>query len=107
LGDDFDIEKALQFGMLPSAWISDDPSIILSAFAVDYIEQEIIVEAAVRNVAAFRRFLSFAALISGQKIKYTKLASDAQIRPTTLCEHVEILIDSLIASRLAPWQAGH
>ena len=107
LGNVFDLDKALQFGMLPAVWTSDEPAILLRSYAMDYLEQEIIAEAAVRNVAAFRRFLSFAALISGQQINYTKLASDAQIKPTTLREHVEILIDSLIASRIAPWQGGH
>jgi len=107
LGDEFDLDKALQYGMLPAVWTSEDPSILLTAYAVEYLEQEIIAEAAVRNVAAFRRFLSFAALISGQQINYSKLALDAQIKPTTLREHVEILIDSLIASRVAPWQRGH
>jgi predicted AAA+ superfamily ATPase len=106
LGDDFDLNKALQIGMLPAVWTSEDPGILLSAYATDYLEQEIIAEAAVRNVAAFRRFLSLAALISSKQINYTKLASDAQVKPTTLREHVEILIDSLIASRIAPWQAG-
>lgn len=106
LGADFNLQKALQIGMLPAAWTSDDPSILLSAYASDYLEQEIIAEAAVRNVAAFRRFLSLAALMSGKQINYTKLASDAQIKPTTLREHVEILIDSLVASRISPWQKG-
>lgn len=106
LGVDFNLEKALQIGMLPAAWTSDDPSILLSAYTTDYLEQEIIAEAAVRNVAAFRRFLSLAALVSGKQINYTKLASDAQVKPTTLREHVEILIDSLVASRISPWQKG-
>jgi predicted AAA+ superfamily ATPase len=106
LGDEFELDKALQFGMLPAIWTSDDPSGLLRAYAVEYLEQEIIAEAAVRNVSAFRRFLSFAALISGQQINYTKLASDAQIKPTTLREHVDILIDSLIASRVTPWRGG-
>lgn len=89
------------------AWTSDDPASFLNAYATEYLEQEILAEAAVRNVAAFRRFLSIAALTSSKQINYTKLASDAQVKPTTLREHVEILIDSLIATRVAPWQAGH
>ncbi len=106
LGDDFALEKALQIGMLPAAWTVTDPAVLLSAYATDYLEQEIIAEAAVRNVAAFRRFLSLAAVVSGRQINYTKLASDAQVKPTTLREHVEILIDSLIASRISAWQNG-
>jgi predicted AAA+ superfamily ATPase len=106
LGDDFNVDKALQIGMLPAAWTSEDPNTLLTSYVTDYLEQEIISEAAVRNVAAFRRFLSFAALISSKQLNYTKLSSDAQVKPTTLREHVDILIDSLIASRVTPWQRG-
>ena len=107
LGEHFDLHKALQIGMLPAAWGSDDPNALLLSYVSDYLEQEILLEAAVRNVSAFRRFLSFAALVSGKQINYTKLSSDAQVKPTTLREHVEILIDSLIATRVAPWQKGN
>lgn len=106
LGNDFDLEKALNYGMLPSAWVSSDPDGLLASYATDYLEQEIVSEAAVRNLSAFRRFLSFAALISSKQINYTKLSSDAQVKPSTLREHMEILIDSLIASRVEPWRKG-
>lgn len=106
IGDDFILEKALQIGMLPPAWTSEDPQALLTSYVTDYLEQEIISEAAVRNVSAFRRFLSFAALVSGKQLNYTKLSSDAQVKPTTLREHVEILIDSLVASRVEPWRQG-
>jgi len=106
IGDEFSIDRALHIGMLPAAWTSDDPDALLTSYVTDYLEQEIISEAAVRNVAAFRRFLSFAALISGKQVNYTKLSSDAQVKPTTLREHVDILIDSLIASRVEPWRKG-
>ena len=106
LGDDFSVDKALQIGMLPAAWVTEDPHTLLSSYVTDYLEQEIIAEAAVRNIAAFRRFLSFAALISSKQLNYTKLSSDAQVKPTTIREHVEILIDSLIASRIEPWKRG-
>jgi predicted AAA+ superfamily ATPase len=106
IGDDFILEKALQIGMLPPAWTSADPPALLNSYVTDYLEQEIISEAAVRNVSAFRRFLSFAALVSGKQLNYTKLSADAQVKPTTLREHVEILIDSLVASRVEPWRQG-
>ena len=106
LGDEFDLDKAIQRGMLPSVWLSDDPDSLLASYASDYLEQEIISEAAVRNIAAFRRFLSFAALISGKQINYTKLSSDAQVKPTTLREHIEILVDSFVARRVGSWRKG-
>jgi predicted AAA+ superfamily ATPase len=106
LGADFKIDKSLEIGMLPSAWLAEDPQAFLTSYVTDYLEQEIVSEAAVRNLAAFRRFLTFVALVSGKQINYTKLSSAAQVKPTTLREHVEILIDTLIASRIEPWQRG-
>lgn len=106
LADDFELERAIQRGTIPSVWLSEDPDARLAAYASNYLEQEIVAEAAVRNVASFRRFLGFAALQSGKQLNYTKLSSDAQVKPTTLREHVEILIDSLIASRVEPWRRG-
>lgn len=106
LQDDFNLEKAIQFGLLPSIWFSEDANALLHAYAMDYLQQEIISEAAVRNIAGFRRFLSVASHCSGKQINYTKLSSDAQVKPTTLREHFEILIDSLIATRVEPWRNG-
>jgi predicted AAA+ superfamily ATPase len=107
LGDDFELDKALNIGMLPAVWSSEDPNALLTSYVTDYLEQEIVSEAAVRNIAAFRRFLSFASLLSSKQINYTKLSSDAQVKPTTLREHIEILIDSLVASRVSPWRLGN
>ena len=104
--DDFDLDRALNIGMLPSVCTAEDPNILLSSYVTDYLEQEILAEAAVRNIAAFRRFLSFVSLVSGKQVNYTKLSADAQVKPTTLREHTEILIDSLVASRVAPWKQG-
>jgi predicted AAA+ superfamily ATPase len=106
IGDDFELEKALNRGLLPAIWLSDNPESLLASYAADYLEQEIMAEAAVRNISAFRRFLSFSALLSGKQINYTKLSSDAQIKPSTLREHMEILIDSLVATRVPPWKKG-
>lgn len=105
LGADFDLDRAINRGTLPSVWLSEDPESALASHAADYLEQ-IISEAAVRNITAFRRFLTFAALQSGKQLNYTKLSSDAQVKPTTLREHVEILIDSLVASLVNPWRKG-
>lgn len=106
LKDDFNLNKAIQNGLLPSVWFSEDPDGLLHSYATDYLEQEIISEAAVRNVSGFRRFLSVASHCSGKQINYTKLSTDAQIKPTTLREHFEILIDSLIATRVDSWRKG-
>ncbi|MBQ3656602.1 MAG: hypothetical protein II956_07140 [Bacteroidales bacterium] len=50
---DFDIDKAVNYGMLPSHYLSKNPSRLLSAYVDIYIREEIKEEALVRNLKAF------------------------------------------------------
>ncbi len=59
LGADFNLDKALQIGMLPAAWTSDDPESLLVSYITDYLEQEIVSEAAVRNLIYVEAMMGF------------------------------------------------
>ena len=60
----FDLEDALQYGLLPIVWDSDDKSETLTAYTQMYLREEIQSEALVRNLPGFARFLPVAALFS-------------------------------------------
>lgn len=79
LGAAFDLDRALNQGLLPGIWFSDDPEEDLSSYVSLYLEQEILQEGATRNLPAFSRFLEVAALSSGGQINYQSIASDAQV----------------------------
>ncbi len=100
----FDLNRALLYGLLPPVFLGDDPRLALSSYVTDYLEQEIMAEGAARNIPAFSRFLSTAALCNSQLINFSNIANDAQVSPTTVREYFAILEDSLIASRLEPWR---
>jgi predicted AAA+ superfamily ATPase len=68
LGDRFDLETALQYGLLPVVWSSDERKDALAAYAQLYLKEEIHGEALVRNLPAFSRFLPLAAIFHGQTI---------------------------------------
>jgi predicted AAA+ superfamily ATPase len=104
LGGHFDLDRALQNGLLPSIYFSDDPGADLRAYAGAYLQQEIVAEAAVRNVPAFSRFLRVAALCNGQIVNFTNVANDAQVPRTTVYEYFEILKDTLILQELPAWR---
>lgn len=104
LGGHFDLDRALQNGLLPSIYFSDDPDADLRAYAGTYLQQEIVAEAAVRNVPAFSRFLHVAALCNGQIVNFTNVANDAQVPRTTVYEYFEILKDTLIIQELPAWR---
>jgi predicted AAA+ superfamily ATPase len=57
LGPHFDLSRAIERGLLPSIYFSDDPNADLDAYTGTYLQQEIVTEGATRNVPAFSRFL--------------------------------------------------
>lgn len=104
IGESFDLNKALNFGTLPSIWTSDSPDEDLAAYIGDYLQIEIASESAAKNIPAFTRFLEVAALCNAQMINLTQIASDAEVPRTTLYEYYQILKDTLIAEELPAWQ---
>lgn len=100
---DFDLEKYLTWGGLPRVYLSSEPENELEAYIKTYLEEEIRLEANVRNLAPFHRFLKTAALCNGQLINYAAIASDAAVPASTVKQYFEILKDSLIATTLEPW----
>ncbi|MBI5410242.1 MAG: ATP-binding protein [Nitrospirae bacterium] len=104
LGRHFDLFRAIERGLLPSIYFSDDPRADLRAYAGSYLQQEIIAEGAARNVPAFSRFLKVAALCNGTIVNFTNIANDAQVPRTTVYEYFEILKDTLILHELPAWR---
>jgi uncharacterized protein len=103
IGQDFDLLHALDVGLIPSIYQSDEPYEDLIAYVGNYLKEEVAAEAAVRSIPAFSRFLTIAGLSNGQLINYTKIASDAQVARTTVHEYFQILRDTLLAYDLPPW----
>ncbi|MBQ9432089.1 MAG: ATP-binding protein [Kiritimatiellae bacterium] len=106
LGSGFDLNRAINYGLIPSIWFSDDPDEDLAGYVTLYLEQEILQEGATRNLPAFSRFLEIAALSSGEQINYQSIASDARIPRSTVQEYFKILKDTLIAMEVPVWRKG-
>jgi predicted AAA+ superfamily ATPase len=104
LGDRFDLPRAMERGLLPSIYFSDDPFADLQAYCGAYLQQEVVAEGAARNVPAFSRFLRVAALCNGKIVNFTNVANDAQVPRTTIYEYFEILKDTLIIHELPAWR---
>lgn len=104
LGPHFDLERALREGTLPLVWASDDPEETLAAYVHTYLKQEIQAEALVRNLPGFARFLPVAALFHGQALSVSSLARDAGVSRTTVEGYLQILEDTLVATRLPAYE---
>jgi predicted AAA+ superfamily ATPase len=104
LGNQFNLFKAIERGLLPSIYLSDDPHADLEAYTGSYLQQEIVAEGVTRNVPAFSRFLKVAALCNGTAVNFTNVSNDAQVPRTTVYEYFEILKDTLLLYELPSWR---
>jgi predicted AAA+ superfamily ATPase len=104
LGDRFDLHRAIERGLLPSIYFSNDARADLETYAGLYLQQEIVAEGATRNIPAFSRFLRAAAFCNGTIVNFTNVANDAQVARTTVYEYFEILKDTLVLHELPAWR---
>ncbi len=104
LGERFDLWRAIERGLLPSIYFSDDPAADLEAYTGTYLKEEVAAEGAARNVPAFSRFLRVAALCNATLVNFTKVANDAQVKRTTVHEYIEILKDTLVLHEVPAWR---
>lgn len=104
LGNYFDLTRAIERGLLPSIYFSDDPSADLQAYSGLYLQQEIMAEGVTRNLPAFSRFLKVASHCNGKVVNFTNVSNDAQVARTTVYEYFEILKDTLILYEIPAWK---
>jgi predicted AAA+ superfamily ATPase len=104
LGDQFNLNRALQFGTLPSVYLSEDPWDDIMGYVGDYLKEEILAEALSRNIESFARFLQTAAVSNGEILNFEKIGQDAQVPPRTIREYYSILEDTLIGQSVLPFQ---
>ena len=96
LGQDFNLEQALRYGLLPIVYSSHDRSDKLKDYVGAYLKEEIKAEALVRNLSNFARFLEIAGLYHGQVVNMSTIASEAQINRRSVSEFFSILEDTML-----------
>ena len=104
LGGDFELERALDLGGLPLVTVEPAPREYLRSYADTYLDQEIRAEALTRNFAGFARFLEVAARSNGQMTNVSAIARDAGVARTSVQNHFDLLVDTLIGYWLSPWK---
>ena len=97
---DFDIDRAVTYGMIPPHYLSRNPTRLLAGYINVYLKEEIKEEALVRNLDAFQRFLEVAALTDGEIINNNNIAQDCGVHATTVNAYFDILEDTLIGYRI-------
>ncbi len=93
---DFDIDTAVNNGMMPRCYLSKNPQNLLKAYVAIYLKEEIQAESLVRNLKNFSRFLEVAAITDGEMVNYQNIAQDCGISSNTIKEYFQILEDTLL-----------
>ncbi|MBF0511620.1 MAG: ATP-binding protein [Candidatus Omnitrophica bacterium] len=106
LGQEFSLDRALNAGLIPSIYFSDNVHADLNAYIANYLTLEIAAEALTRNIPAFTRFLTVAALCNAKIVNFTEVAGDAQVKRTTIYEYFEILKDTYLMRELPAYLNG-
>ena len=101
---DFSLSRALNHGLLPRHYLSEEPVRMLRAYVGDYLREEILAEALCRNIQAFSRFLEVSALSNGELIQYQNIASECGVSAPTVKEYYQILVDTLLGRFLPSYR---
>ena len=115
LEEQLPLHLALQYGTLPPVFndlkdneVSGEVEIAatrrLKAYQRIYLEEEIRNEGLVRSLGDFSRFLEVAAHNNGGLVNFTNVARESQVARKTVEGYYQILIDTLIAHRLDPYE---
>ena len=99
---EFDLLRALQIGLLPQHYLSASPKRLLKSYISTYLEEEIRQEALSRNLPGFSKFLTAAALSTGNILNYTNLARESGVSSKTVKEYFQILEDTLVGTLVPP-----
>lgn len=101
---DFDLSKALQNGMIPRHYMTQDATKRIKAYVELYLKEEIREEAMLRGIASFSRFMEVAAISDGEIINYENIASDCGVSANTIKSYFQILYDTLIGYEVPAFQ---
>jgi len=101
---DFNLLRALNNGLLPRHYLAGNPKKMISSYIGNYLRDEILAEARIRNVATFSRFLEVAAFSNGEMVNYSNIASECGVSAPTVKEYFQILEDTLTGRFLPSFQ---
>jgi predicted AAA+ superfamily ATPase len=96
LQDDFSLDNALEIGLLPLVWASNEPKKVLNSYAALYMKEEVQEEGLVRNIGDFARFLETISFSHASILNTTNIARECQINRTTVENYIQILKDLLL-----------
>ncbi len=101
---DFQLDRAVQNGMIPRHYMVADATKRLSAYVQIYLSEEIREEGEVRELDAFERFMEVAAISDGEMLNFSNIASDCGVSAKTVKSYFQILYDTLIGYEIPAYR---
>lgn len=101
------VDDLLSHGTLPAVRVARSRGErvgLLEAYVDNYIAQEVRIEAAVKRLDSFTRFLQVSALANGQITNVASLARDAGVARPTVQGYFDVLVDTLLGVWLPAWR---
>jgi predicted AAA+ superfamily ATPase len=103
LGEDFSLQTALSYGLLPSIYHVSDPMHYLETYITTYLREEILQEGLTRNLSEFARFLQAASFSQGNILNVSEISREAAVDRKVVSSYFGILDDLLIGYFLPPF----
>lgn len=100
LGEAFDLQQALLWGMLPALQKETDKKLYLSTYVATYLREEVLQEGLTRNLPAFSRFLEAASFSQASMLNMSEIARECSIDRKTVESYFLILEDLLLSYRI-------
>jgi len=100
LGDSFCLEDSLKYGLLPSVFTEENKERYLAGYVRNYLQQEVILEGASRNISSFARFLETASFSQGSVLNTSEVAREAGVSRSAVDDYFCVLEDLLVGVRL-------
>lgn len=100
LGKMFNLNDALEHGLLPLVFGSNDKKKTLEAYAALYVREEVKAEGLVRNIGNFSRFLEAASFSHGSILNISNIARECQVERKVVESYIGILEDLMLSYRI-------
>jgi len=97
LGSRFDLDAALNQGLVPIVWDSVKPADVLESYIALYIKEEVQTEGVVRNLEGFSRFLEAVSFSHGAVLNVADVARESEVSRKAVEGYVQVLEDLLLA----------
>ncbi len=103
LGSRFDLNFALEFGLLPLVAASRNPAARKKSYIGTYLKEEVLQEGLIRKAPPFSRFLEAVSFSQGSMIVPTTIARDVGVSRQTCESYIQILQDLLLSFHIQPF----